>query len=256
MVCTSEGDDPNDTHHTPLKTMFKITKATNKSPNILKTLNALGITVENKDSLSYLREVSQQGLFALKPLQEFKLKTEYDETDCTVESAEISYQPGFILVSESIEGTSLSERFVINQRGPFEGHESVIYSTKIRAMGGNDEIIGNHSRCGQGDCPRSSIHAWGGDGIDNFVSTQRNGSLFQIEDMEAGETFTTHRNYDQLEHFQDSPPVTAHPNGRSHFVISSTFSRKQHRLGVEGGNTVIQALDSDGNNLYICVPDM
>ena len=236
--------------------MFKITKDTNKSPNILKTLNALGITVENKDSLSYLREVSQQGLFALKPLQEFKLKTEYDETDCTVENAEISWEPGYIQVRESIEGTSLSERFVINQRGAFQGHENVNYGTRIYAKGGNDEIIGIHSEHRPGEGPDSSIMAWGGDGTDNFVSTQRNGTNFQIMDMEVGETFTTHRNFDQLEFIRDTPPVTAHPNGQSTFHVISPFSIERHSMKVEGGNTVIQALDSDGNNLYICVPDM
>ena len=250
------GGHPKDTNHTPLRTMFKITKATEKSPSILETLKALGITVQDKQSRKYLKEVSQQGLFALKPLEEPKLKTEYDETDCKVEDVRVSYQPGFIDVEESIEGTFLSERFVINQREPFQGHERVIYGTRIRAMGGNDEIISNHSRCQQGDCPWSPIHAWGGDGIDNYVSTQHRGSMFQIMDMEVGETFTTHRNYDQLEHIVDTPPVTAHPNGLRTFHVSSPFSIKRHSMKVEGGSTVIQALDSDENNLYICVPDM
>ena len=250
------GGDPKDTNHTPLRTMFKITKATEKSPSILKTLKALGITVQDKQSRKYLKEVSQQGLFALKPLEEPKLKTEYDETDCKVEDVRVSYQPGFIDVEESIEGTFLSERFVINQREPFQGHERVIYGTRIRAMGGNDEIISNHSRCQQGDCPWSPIHAWGGDGIDNFMSMQRNGSMFQIHDMEVGETFTTHRNFDQLEFEKDTPPVTAHPNGRSHFDIKSPFHNRVHGVSVEGGNTVIHTLDSELNNLYICLPEL
>ena len=74
--------------------------------------------------------------------------------------------------------------------------------------------------------------------------------------MEVGETFTTHRNFDQLEFEQDTPPVTAHPNGRSHLSISSPFSTRMHSISVEGGNTDIHTLDSELNNFYICLPEV
>ena len=85
------GGHTKDTNHTPLRTMYKITKATEKSPSILKTLKALGITVQDKETRKYLKDVTQQGLFALKSLEEPKLKTEYDETDCKVEDVRASY---------------------------------------------------------------------------------------------------------------------------------------------------------------------
>ena len=238
--------------------MFKITKATEKSPSILETLKALGITVQDKQSRKYLKEVSQQGLFALKPLEEPKLKTEYDETDCKVEDVRASYMPGYNRVDESIEGTFLSERFVINQRGSFQWHEfdeavfqDVNYVTSIYAKGGNDEIIGNHSERHPGVGPMNPIQAWGGDGTDNFVSTQHRGSMFQIYDMEAGETFTTHAEYDELELLKDLPR-----SGQRKFDVRSPFDSAVHGVYVEAGSTLIHALDSELNNLYICLPEM
>ncbi len=146
--------------------MFKITKATKNSSSILKTLNALGITVQDKDRLNYFKEVFQQRLFVLEPLQELKLKTQYDETDARYEGCEV-HSNCEIRVEESIQGTGISGTFVINQREDFRGHDRSIYSIKIHAGGGNVEIIGNHS----GLFSRSSIYTWGGDGIDQFVST-------------------------------------------------------------------------------------
>lgn len=52
--------------------MFKITKATNKSSNIFEALKDLGLTVQDENSLDYLNQVSQQGLFDLEVMKELK----------------------------------------------------------------------------------------------------------------------------------------------------------------------------------------
>ncbi len=74
--------------------------------------------------------------------------------------------------------------------------------------------------------------------------------MFQIEDMECGETFTTHEDYDQLEF------ISEHPTGEKRFHVNSPSANRRHAILVEAGSTIIQALDSDGNNLYICLPEM
>lgn len=227
--------------------MFEITKVTKNSASILKTLNALDIKVQDKDSLSYLKEVSQQGLFALEALPEIKLKTQYDEADAKFEGSEVLAE-GTIRIDESIEGTGLSESFVIGQREGFRGHERSLYWTQIHAGGGNDQIVGDHS----GRRPTSKIEVWGEEGIDQFKSTQRDGTLFSIQDMEHGETLTTHEEYDQVELIRERN------NGEKLFHVgsSSDASSPRHTMVLEAGSTILQALDSEGNNLYICVPEM
>ncbi len=225
--------------------MFKITKATNKSPNIFETLKDLGLTFQDKNSLDYLNQVSQQGLFDLEPLQAPKIQRFYTEADAKFEGCEVAWD-GEIDVRESIEGTGLSETFVINQRRGFRGHVRANYITRIDAAGGNDVIIGNHS----GLTPRNAVIVHGGEGIDQFASTQRTGSMFQIMDMEAGETFTTHADYDELELFRELPH-----NGQRLYHISSSESPYRHVMYIDADSTIFQALDSDGNNVYICVPE-
>ena len=227
--------------------MFEITKATKGSASILKSLNALDITIQDKNSLSYLKEVSQKGLFALEALPDIKLKTQYDETDAQFEGTEVLVE-GTIRVNESIEGTGLSENFAIGQREDFRGHPRSIYWTQIQAGGGNDVIVGNHS----GRRPSSNIEVWGEGGIDQFESTQRNGSMFSIMDMEHGETLTTHEDYDQVEMIREFN------NGEKVFHVGSSSNPNSptHLMVVEAGSTMLQALDQDGNNLYICLPEM
>ena len=241
------GGHPNDTNHTRSRSVFEITKVTKNSSSILKTLNALDIAVQDKDSLSYLKEVSQKGLFALEGLPEIKLKTQYYETDAKFEGTDVLVN-GTIRVNESIEGTGLSESFVIGQRDEFRGHERSIYWTQIQAGGGNDVIVGNHS----GRQPSSKIEVWGEEGVDQFVSTQRDGTMFSIEDMEHGETFTTHQDYDQVE------MIRQFNNGEKLFHVgsSSNPNSPRHMMIVEADSTMLHALDSEGNNLYICVPEM
>ena len=241
------GGDPKDTNHTSPRLMFEITKATKGSASIFKSLNALDISIQDKKSLSYLKEVSQKGLFALESLRDVKLKTQYDETDTKFEGTDVLVE-GTIRVNETIEGTGLSESFVIGQRENFRGHQRSLYWTKIQAGGGNDEIVGNHS----GRHPHSNIEAWGEEGIDQFVSTQRNGTMFSIMDMEHGETLTTHEDYDQVRMIREFN------NGEKLFHVgsSSNPNSPRHLMVVEAGSTMLQALDDEGNNLYICLPDM
>ena len=112
--------------------MFQITKVTKDSSSILKTLDALDIAVQDKNSISYLKEVSQRGQFTLEALPEIKLKTQYDEADAKFEGTEVLVN-GTIRVNESIEGTGLSESFVIGQRDEFRGHDRSLYWTQIKA---------------------------------------------------------------------------------------------------------------------------
>ena len=223
--------------------MFKITKATNKSSNIFEALKDLGLTVQDKNSLDYLNQVSQQGLFDLEVMKELKPSFRYDETDIKFEEAEV-LGGGTILISETLEGTDFSEEFVIGQRPDFRGHEQAIYGTDIRAGGGNDTIIGDHS----GYRPASSIEVWGEDGIDHFVSTQRNGSLFQIKDMEVGETFTTHEDFYRLKLISEN-------ERRKVYGVNCDLYDYGHGMIVDPGTTILQTLDSDGNHVYICVPE-
>ena len=241
------GGDPNDTTHTSARPMFEITKVTKKSASIVKSLNAVDVTIQDKKSFSYLKEVSQKGLFALEGLPDVKLKTEYDETDAQFEGTDVLVE-GTIRINESIEGTGLSESFVIGQREDFRGHRRSLYWTKIQAGGGDDEIIGNHS----GRHPHSNIEAWGEEGVDQFISTKRNGTMFSIMDMEHGETLTTHADYDQVKMIRELN------SGEKIFHVgsSSNPNSPRHLMVVEAGSTMLQALDHEGNNLYICLPDM
>ena len=227
--------------------MFQITKVTKDSSSILKTLDALDIAVQGKNSISYLKEVSQRGQFTLEALPEIKLKTQYDETDAKFEGTEVLAN-GTIRVNESIEGTGLSESFIIGQRDEFRGHDRSLYWTQIKAGGGNDVIIGDHS----GRHPNSKIEVWGEEGVDQFVSTQRDGTMFSIMDMEHGETFTTHEDYDQVEMIRELD------SGEKLFHVGSSSNpdSPRHMMVVEAGSTMLHALDHEGNNLYICVPDM
>lgn len=152
---------------------------------------------------------------------------------------------GTILISETLEGTDFSEEIVIGQRPDFRGHDQAIYVTSIRAVGGNDTIIGDHS----GYSPVSSIEVWGEDGIDHFVSTQCNGSLFQIQDMEVGETFTTHEDFYRLKLISETE------SGRKVYGVACDLYNMGHGMTVDPGTTILQTLDSDGNHVYICVPE-
>ena len=121
------------------------------------------------------------------------------------------------------------EVYDIGQRGEFRGHNLVDYWTDVHAGGGDDIIVGSH----QGRFPLAITLRRFGYRLCEYSKTS---SIFTIIDMEAGETFTTHQNYDQLEltnEFRD---------GRKQYTISSMDSSFKHTAYVESGHKLLEAL--------------
>ena len=84
------------------------------------------------------------------------------------------------------------------------------------------------------------------------LSAHSANTILSTMDMEHGETFTTHGDYDQVEmirEFNDGEKLF-------HVGSSSNPDSPRHTMVVEAGSTMLHALDHEGNNLYICFPDM
>ena len=225
--------------------MFKLNQFAKHSLKSSNQFDKSDLFASKKSTTDYLRRLSEEGVYGLVDFDKIKLKYHYDENDAKLDDADL-LDNGTILVQESIDGTALSEVYDVGQRDEFRGHNRVTYLTDVYAGGGNDMIIGSHQ--GQGST-KQVINAYGGSGIDHYVSTQRRGTIFNIKDMEAGETFTTHQSYGELEfrrEFRDGSKV---------YHISSDDSNVKHSILVESGRELIHTFDANGNNQFVCVPE-
>jgi len=230
---------------TTFKNMFKLTKFAKQSSKSFDRFKKNDLFASKESTNDYLRRLSKEGFYGLIDFGKIKLKYQYSENDAKFDDADL-LDNGMILVRESIEGTALSEVYDIGQRGEFRGRDFVTYSTDVYAGGGDDLIIGSHQ--GQGSTTQV-INAYGGSGIDHYVSIQRRGTIINIRDMEAGETFTTNQSYNQLElarEFRD---------GSKQYYISSEDSNASHGIRVEPGRELIHSFDANGNNQFICIPE-
>ena len=247
MVCTSAGDDPKDTNHTLLKTMFELIKANKKgTSSIPEVLKKEGLHIGNKSAAKYFKEVGQKGLFTLDPRSlepSFeKIQTVFDESDAE-QFDERAHHSG-IMIGENIQGTLVNDTITVNARNPWGIHQHVDYWTVVEAKGGNDTIVNAHQH--EEGTLTQHVRVVGGKGIDSFVAlTGGVESDLSILDMEAGETITTAAEFN----------VATRLWGNTYGVRNAEGDDKIRTAQLPENHTLQHLYDQSGNNVFICVPE-
>ena len=296
MVCTSAGETPK-TQTTLLEIMFELAKHTKRSSKSSSQWKKFDLFESKESTTDYLRKISKEGEDGLKDFDNMEIRHHYTEDDAIMDSYDYVTQRSnpwydFKFVAETITGTALGEVYDIGQRedrwGVTQRHRytdgqllaewdtafNTMYSTQIFAGAGDDLIIGSHQirpitnyslRDGEfiewGKAYTVQfIVANGGPGWDNYVSTERHGTMFKINEMESAETLTTHPSYNQLE------LVREFDSGRRKYEISSSDSDMTeldpkwcdelvHTIYVNPGHEIRQFTDADGNNVFQAWPE-
>ena len=227
--------------------MFKITKFDPKAPSIFESLEKAGWKAP-QETVEYLKEVSQKGLFSLHFTDPANFDatslTTFTEADAVVSHEDIQ-DYGLLGVSSDIFGSKWNDTITINQVGEYRGHANVNYHMHIYGREGNDTITNLHVNLGGSqDRQLLSAYTYGGEGYDQFVSLGH--SSMVVQDIEHTETFTVDASYQFAERRE---------NFYNQMFISSDF-RQGHMVELAEGDGLMRLLNDQGNNVFVCMPEL